>query len=206
MSDDNANLPLPVVSDVMIERLSKRRSNLAKLMQAPGPDGTVVAHILEISARVPDHRKLAPWRFIVFQGDDRATIGPALANAFKAQFPEADSKRVAFEAERFKRAPLVVAVVSSPKDCARGTPKWEQELSAGAVCLNMVLAAQAYGFGAQWLTEWYAYDPSVLAAMGLSESEQIAGFIYIGSVVEPPAERARPVMADITQYGLPPVI
>lgn len=106
--------------------------------------------------------------------------------------PKAPQDRAIFEGQRFLRAPTVVAVISSPVQCPRGTPEWEQILSAGAVCFNLCLAAQAQGFGAQWLTEWYAYDSDVQVALGIKSSEKIAGFIYIGAVSDAPSERARP--------------
>ena len=106
--------------------------------------------------------------------------------------PKLSADRAIFEGQRFLRAPLVVGVISSPKECARGTPEWEQVLSSGAVCYNLCLAAQAGGFGAQWLTEWYAYDTDVQKALGLSTEEKVAGFIYIGTPEAPSTERARP--------------
>ena len=193
--------PLPAPREDILEFLENRRSNLAKVMTGPGPSKKEVDRILQIAARVPDHRKLAPWRFIIFEGDARADIGQHIGAAFQKQNPDMPLDRVVFEAGRLQRAPLVIGVVSNPKDCRRGTPKWEQELSCAAVCYNLCLAAQASGFGAQWLTEWYAYDDDVAKAMGLSGEERIAGFIYIGTPQEPPKERARPdVSALVTHW------
>ena len=109
----------------------------------------------------------------------------------------------AFQSSSNQRAPkeLDIAVISAPLDCPRGTPKWEQQLSAGAVCFNLCLAAQASGFGAQWLTEWYAYDPRVQAHMGLSDGEQIAGFIYIGTPTQAASPRTRPELGDVVSYA-----
>jgi len=185
-------LPLPTARPELTQFLQNRRSNLAKIMTDQGPSAEDVDVILDIAARVPDHRKLAPWRFIIFQGDMRAQIGQSIRAAFEVDCPDAPDERKAFEAARLMRAPIVIAVVSAPIDCPRGTPKWEQALSAGAVCYNMLLAAQSLGYGAQWLTEWFAYDSSVTKAMGLTPTERIAGFIYIGHVKEAPTERARP--------------
>jgi len=200
MPQNSENLPLPYARPETLEFLKMRRSNLAKLMGGTGPSPEQLAELLEISARVPDHRKLTPWRFIVFQGEARAKFGPHLASAFTKANPNLPVDRAVFESARFTRAPLVVAVISSPKTCPRGTPKWEQELSSGAACFNLCLAAQSMGFGAQWLTEWYAYNEDVKQALGLSADENVAGFIYIGSVEESPTERARPDMSEITSH------
>jgi len=193
-------LPLPAVNPDLTAFLETRRSNLAKAMRGPGPSSDELARLLKIAARVPDHRKLTPWRFIIFQDEARQGIGAHIRSAFEAANPDAPQDRKDFEAERFMRAPLVVAVVSAPKDCPRGTPKWEQELSAGAVCYNLLLGAQSLGYGAQWLTEWYVYDAAVTAAMGLTESERVAGLIYIGTADTAPQERARPDASEKTVF------
>ncbi len=192
---------LPSRNDKLIEFLKSRRSNLAKSMEEPGPNSEVLEEILTIGTRVPDHRKLAPWRFIVFEGGSRQKIGAHLGSVFKKKNPDMPVDRVIFESERFLRAPVIVGVVSSPVDCVRGTPEWEQRLSSAAVCYNICLAAQAHGYGAQWLTEWYAYDVDILSELGLSEKEQIAGFIYMGTPSLASLPRQRPVLAPlITKY------
>lgn len=165
-------------------------------MDGPGPDTVALDAILSIAARVPDHRRVTPYRFILFEGDARARFGQVLKEAFLANEPNAEAHRVSYEENRFLRAPVVVAVVSSV-DPNHRTPEWEQIMSAGAVCQNMLLAASAHGYAAQWLTEWYAFDEKALSALSLGEHERIAGFIYIGTAKEDPKERARPVMADI---------
>ena len=188
------NLPLPSPQPEVTAFLETRRSNLAKLMTGAGPSEAELNRLLMIAARVPDHRKLAPWRFIVFQGQAREKIGDYIRKAFEADNPNAPEDRKVFEQQRFMRAPTIVAVTSSPVECPRGTPKWEQILSSGAVCYNLVMAAQSLGYAAQWLTEWYSYDENVMAAMGLGAGERIAGLIYIGSTETAPTERARPDM------------
>lgn len=194
------SLSLPTYSKEMLERLRSRRSNLVKSMGGVGPDGDTLRDILSIAARVPDHRKLTPWRFVVFEGAARATFGQHIGSAFKKDNPDMPLDRVLFEAARLQRAPLVVAVIASPKECPRGTPLWEQELSAGAVCFNMLLAAQGYGFAAQWLTEWYGYHDTVNAALGLSEVERIAGYIYIGQTEDTPIARVRPDVNALVHF------
>jgi len=196
MTEIQKTFPLPRPRVELIEFLETRRSNLAKLMSAPGPSQDQIDKILEIAARVPDHRKLAPWRFVLFQGQSRANFGQYIAASFMKDNAGAPMDRVMFEGQRLMRAPLVVAVISSPVDCPRGTPEWEQHLCAGAVCFNMCLASQAHGFGAQWLTEWYSYHDDVNAQLGLSEKEKVAGYIYIGTVDTPSSERARPNLKE----------
>lgn len=200
MPDLDEILPLPAVNAPVTEFLKNRRSNLAKLMAGPGPDAAQIETLLTIAARVPDHRKLAPWRFVVFHGEARASFGQHIASAFMKSNPDMPADRAIFEGQRLTRAPLVVGVVSSPRECPRGTPEWEQILSSGAVCYNLCLGAQSMGFGAQWLTEWYAYDEDVKAAMGLSEVENISGFIYIGTPEAPSKERVRPDVQSITTH------
>jgi len=193
-------LPLPAANKAVIDFLENRRSNLAKAMGEPGPSAAQLDEFLTIAARVPDHRKLAPWRFVIFQGQARADFGQHIASAFMKANPDMPPDRAIFEGQRFLRAPLVIAVISSPKDCPRATPKWEQILSSGAVCYNLCLAAQASGFGAQWLTEWYAYDKDVQTALGLSEVERVSGFIYMGTAEVPSKERVRPDVTELTRF------
>ena len=190
--------PLPTAKPEVTDFLKNRRSNLAKLMGGSGPSEAQLEEFLTIAARVPDHRKLAPWRFVIFKGQARADFRQHIASAFMKGNPKSSADRAIFEGQRFLRAPLVVGVISSPKECARGTPEWEQVLSSGAVCYNLCLAAQVGGFGAQWLTEWYAYDEDVQKALGLSSAEKVAGFIYIGTPEAQPKERQRPDVKSLT--------
>jgi len=193
---------LPRENKVVTDFLANRRSNLAKMMEGAGPNEAQLNDILTIAARVPDHRKLMPWRFIVFQGDARTNFGQHLAEKFKSDNPATPEDKVTFEAQRLMRAPIVVAVISSPKDCIRGTPEWEQILSSEAVCYNMVLAAQSMGFGAQWLTEWFAYDREILDLLGLTETEKISGFVYLGQTSVQARERLRPdIMKIVKNYS-----
>ncbi len=193
-------LPLPTPWPELTAFLETRRSNLAKLMREPGPNPKDLMQILNIAARVPDHRKLAPWRFIVFQGQARADMGTHIRKAFISETPNAPADRQSFEAQRMMRAPLIIAVISAPIDCPRETPKWEQTLSAGAVCYNMLLAAQSLGYGAQWLTEWFCYNEHIISAMGLNGDERVAGLIYMGRIDTPSTERARPNLQDKLTY------
>jgi nitroreductase len=184
------------MSNPVIDHLLARRSVSANALGDPGPDEAELALILTAAARVPDHKKLVPWRFVLFQGEARAAFGRALAEACRAEESNANDFRLETEAKRFLRAPLVVAVISRVQD-TKAAPEWEQVLSAGAACMNLVNAAAALGYGVQWVTEWCAYSPAVRRALGLAAHERVAGFIYIGRAKEKPDERERPALADI---------
>ena len=179
-----------------IRLLRTRRSAAPHLLTGPGPGADELDTLLTIAARVPDHGRLAPWRFIIIEGEARRRIGEAIAAAFKADQPDADDARVESERNRLARAPLVVAVVSRARPHVK-IPEWEQLMSAGAVCMNLVNAANALGYATSWLTEWYAFDRRVLDALGLAPDERIAGFVHIGRPAEPPVERQRPVLSDL---------
>jgi|TARA_B100000614_G_scaffold255243_1_gene271919 nitroreductase len=185
-----------------IDLLLTRRSAKALTMVEPGPSDSEIEMILRAGARVPDHGKLAPWRFILFKDDARAKFGDLLAKIYAEVETRATEEQIAFERGRLSRAPLVVAVVSRVTPGIK-IPEWEQILSAGAVCQNMLIAATALGYGAQWLTEWYAFDASVNEALGLGENERVAGYLYFGSESVPKDERPRPELSDITSEWKP---
>lgn len=185
-----------------IDLLLTRRSAKALTMVEPGPSDSEIETILRAGARVPDHGKLAPWRFILFKDDARAKFGDLLAKIYAEVETRATEEQIAFERGRLSRAPLVVAVVSRVTPGIK-IPEWEQSLSAGAVCQNMLIAATALGYGAQWLTEWYAFDASVNEALGLGENERIAGYLYFGSESVAKDERPRPELSDITSEWKP---
>lgn len=182
-----------------VELLRTRRSLKPIELADPGPSPADLDTLLTIASRVPDHGKLVPWRFIVFEGEARLTAGTAIATAFVAKYPDAKPDQIEFERRRLARAPLVVAVVSRAAPHAK-IPEWEQVLSAGAAAMNLVIAAHALGFGATWITEWYAYDRSVLDALGLAPHEKIAAFVHIGRPTQTPEDRPRPALADIVTH------
>lgn len=186
-----------VPTNDMLEMLRTRRSVAPLALSGPGPTAAELELLLTIAARVPDHGKLAPWRFIIFEGDGRAAAGKLIAEAFQADNPGADAERVALERKRLSHAPLVVGVVSCAAPHVK-IPEWEQVLSAGAVCMNLVVAAKAMGYAASWLTQWYSYDRRVLNGLGLAPHEKIAGFVHVGSSAAAPEDRVRPVLSSIT--------
>lgn len=183
----------------MLDLLLQRRSVVAKDLSAPGPTPEQLELLLRAAHRVPDHGKLGPWRFVVFQGDARGEFSRKLAELYQQDYPDATDKILAFHADTLNRAPLVIAVISTAGAHAK-IPEWEQVLSAGAACQNLLVAAHAMGFGAQWLSEWYSYNDKVKALLGLEPHHQIAGFIYIGSYTQKPQERARPPLDERVVY------
>ena len=187
------------MTNATLDLLRTRRSLKPDKLVAPGPSAEQLETILTVAARVPDHKKLAPWRFIVFEGDARAQMGEVFAAACAAEDKEPPSPvRLDFERRRLMRSPLVVAVISRVVPNP-GAPEWEQILSAGAACFNLCLAANALGFGSCWVTEWVAYSPRVQTALGLGDGERVAGFVYVGTASEKPEDRDRPKLADVVR-------
>jgi len=182
-----------------LEGLLSRRSVAPKDMTAEPVTPEHLEIILKAATRVPDHGKLAPWRIKVFDKAAQAAFGSIISARFEELNPGIEEKFIMFERERLARAPLVLAVITQTVQGAKAPP-WEQYLSAGAVCMNILHAAHALGYGAKWLSEWIAYDEKILDAMGGKPGERIAGFIYIGTPKEKPADRDRPKLADIVEH------
>ena len=183
--------------------LLTRRSSRPAHLSEPGPTQEQLKQILTAAARVPDHKKLVPWRFIVFSGDARTEFGEKLSIICEQEECEPPSPvRLQTERDRLTRAPLVIAVISQIKSPEK-VPPIEQRLSAGAACMNLCHAANALGFGTSWITEWYAFSQGVRTILGLSEGEEIAGFIYIGTAAEIQTDRDRPDLEAITTHWSP---
>jgi nitroreductase len=195
---ENTPAPKVVACPELLALMATRRSSKPFTLAAPGPDPEQLTAILTLAARSPDHGKLAPWRFVVIAGEGQTRLGTQLA-ALKQADGITDEAVLAAEAQRFARAPLVVAVVSKAAAHPK-IPEWEQILSAGAVCYGLLLAAQGFGFGGVWLSDWPAYDPRAMALLGLGEGERIAGFIHLGTQTEPSPERTRPDVADLVTW------
>jgi nitroreductase len=195
--------PHEVAMPDALQLLKTRRSVKPMELTGPGPTLAEIDTLLAIASRVPDHGKLTPWRFIVFEGEARLAAGAAIAAAFAADHADATADQLEFERKRLARAPLVVAVVSRAGPHVK-IPEWEQQLSAGAAAMSLVLAAHAMGFAASWITEWYAYDRRVLDRLGVGANERIAGFVHIGRPAKPPEDRDRPKLdAIVTRYTGP---
>ena len=185
-------------SDEVLEYLLKRRSANAQDLHAPGPNDEELERILAAASRVPDHGKLVPWHFIVFQGEGSVQAGAKVRAIFKSENPEASEDRLAIEATRFSRSPVVVGLISRMRK--GGKPFWEQILSAGAAGMTLSLAAHASGFGAAWITEWYAFHPQFKAYLGLDARDHIAGFIHLGTPGAVPEDRPRPALSSIVTH------
>ncbi len=184
--------------------LAKRRSVKARDMVGDGPNNEDLKNILQVSMRVPDHGKLAPWRFIVLRGDEKEKLGDLIAAALQ---DENDASETV--AEKMKgyatQGPVLVIAVFSPSN-ARPIPIWEQWLSTGAACQNMLIAATALGYASQWLTGWAATSRFVARGLGLCEHEQIAGFMFLGDHPDKqPTERPRPEFEKQVTFGFPKV-
>lgn len=179
--------------------LLTRRSVKAELLTQPAPDADQLKQILTAGARVPDHGRTMPFYFLVFEGEARQRAGQIVADAFTRANPDATPDKIEAETHRFLRAPLVIGVIYRKR---RGKhPLWEQMLSVGAACQNILLAAHALGFAGNWLSEWFAYDADVSAALGLDARDTLAGFIHIGTPpAEKPEERERPALDQIVTH------
>jgi nitroreductase len=170
--------------------LQTRRSGKPRDMVAPGPNPEQLRKILQCAIRVPDHGKLTPWRFVIVGADQRDRLATLLTTAYRAEKPEAGRLEIEAMEQFARQAPTLVVALSKPVQPHK-IPLWEQELSAGAACMNLVTAAHASGFVAGWLTGWPAYSDQVRDAFG-GPDERIAGFIFIGSPARPLEERPRP--------------
>lgn len=171
--------------------LKTRKSASVKAMAEPGPTPEQLKTILEIAVRVPDHGKLTPWRLVLFEGEARRKFGEVMKARWQELHPDHGAEALAFQANLFLRAPTVLVIVSKAGPHVK-IPEWEQLLSAGALTQNILLAAAALGVGAQWNTDWIAYDPKIMTAMGLSEHEKIVGIVYFGTPAAALEDRPRP--------------
>ena len=189
-------LPLPTPSSELQTRLAVRRSAHAQALAAPGPSPAEMAQILRLGARSPDHGKLFPWRFVVLGPESRAALAGALRPLSVRQADPGKAEKVL---AKLTAAPVSVLVVSTPVE-GHKVPVWEQQLSAGAVCMNLEHAADAFGYSASWITDWYSYDPQALELLGVEPGEQVAGFIHMGTLAEGPLERPRPDLAAKAVY------
>jgi nitroreductase len=169
--------------------IATRRSGKPRDMAAPGPDAEQLRRILAAAMRVPDHGKLAPWRFVTVPAGQRDAFAGVLRDAYLADKPEAGRLELEAVDQFARQAPALVVVLSTPRD--GHIPAWEQELSAGAACMALLMAAHAEGFVGGWLTTWAAYSPAVAAAFG-HPGARIAGFMFIGNAGREPEERPRP--------------
>jgi nitroreductase len=180
-----------------LDFLNQRRSVPSRQLGAPGPDREQLRALLTAAVRVPDHGKLVPFRLITIEGDARAALGAALAAMHLRHEPEAPPSVIEKDRQRFTFAPTIVVVVARVEDDHPKVPAQEQILSAGCVAYNLLLGAQAQGFGAQWLTGWAAYDREAARLFGLADNERVVAFVHIGTAREDAPERTRPALDDV---------
>jgi len=188
-----AALPSPTASPETLARLAVRRSAPAQGLADPGPSEADIDLILTLGARSPDHGKLTPWRFVVLGRQTRGEIAERLA---AMAVEKALSAKATAVLSKLTAAPVTILVLSTARPASK--PEWEQVLSAGAVCMNIEHAAGALGFASSWITDWYSYDAEAAALFGVTGEERVAGFIHIGTPVEPLLERERPDIAALT--------
>ncbi|MFN7390504.1 nitroreductase [Brevundimonas sp.] len=188
-----AALPSPTASPETLARLAVRRSAPAQGLADPGPSEADIDLILTLGARSPDHGKLTPWRFVVLGRQTRGEIAERLAAMAVEKALPAKATAVL---SKLTAAPVTILVLSTARPASK--PEWEQVLSAGAVCMNIEHAAGALGFASSWITDWYSYDAEAAALFGATSEERVAGFIHIGTPVEPLLERERPDIAALT--------
>ncbi len=181
-----------------LDFLALRRSTSAVSLAAPGPNADELSALIRLAARVPDHGKLSPWRFIILDSEGKAE----LAARFEALAQARNDPRAVAKLAKLKTPPVAIAVVS--RTVRHEIPDWEQELSAGAVCTTLLYAAQAMGYGANWITDWYAYDDRATALLGLAPGERVAGYVHLGTPAAPPLERVRPDLAAIVSRWTAP--
>jgi nitroreductase len=180
-----------------LDSLNERRSVPSRQLGEPGPDAAQLEQLLQAAIRVPDHGKLVPWRLLAIRGDARARLGQTLADLHARKEPDIAPSVLDKDRERFNFAPLILAVIARIEQDHPKIPAQEQLLSAGCVAYNLLLGAQALGFGAQWLTGWSAYDEDVAQLLGLGEGEHIIAFVHVGTAKEPAPERTRPTLAEV---------
>ena len=180
----------------LASQLATRRSPMPDALVGPGPDRAEIDQLIEIALRVPDHGRLAPWRLVLISGAAKARWVEKLMALAEARD---DAAKVRLSTRKLSSAPLAIVAVSAPI-AGHKVPEWEQSLSVGAVCMNILNGAHAMGYGAQWLTGWHAYDPQATALLELAQHEKVAGVILIGSIAEPAPERQRATADSVTRW------
>ena len=182
----------------LLAHLATRRSGKARDMIAPGPDAAELREIIALSLRTPDHGKLAPWRIVTVANDQRDALAALLKQAWIAENPGAAGMDLSALDQFAQQAPTLLVLLSTPVQGSK-VPVWEQQMSAGAVGMNLLHAAHAHGFVGSWLTGWAAYSPDVAAAFGAGEGDTIVGYFFLGTAARKLDERPRPEYDDVVQ-------
>ena len=188
---------LNIIDGTPLDMLASRRSVLAARLDEPGPDEEELARMLDVAVRVPDHGRVTPWRLQVLSRQAQKELGDAFAEEFTRQNPSVPEDRLHLEWIRPQRSPVLVIVSSRIVPDRDGVPPVEQLLSCGNVCFNLLHAATALGYGAQWVTNWPAYNENIKATLGIPADDHLVGFVHIGTPKGPPQERQRPVISDV---------
>ncbi|MBS0571347.1 MAG: nitroreductase [Proteobacteria bacterium] len=183
----------------LLDLIDSRRSTPSRQLGEPGPTPEQCERLFACAIRVPDHGKLVPWRLLTISGEDRIALGERLARLHARKEPNIGAPLLTKDRERFSFAPLIVAVIARIDDKHPKIPAQEQLLSAGCVAHNLLLGAQALGFGAQWLTGWMTYDADAVALFGLAPNERLIAFVHIGTPREAVPERNRPALRDVVR-------
>jgi nitroreductase len=183
-------------NEALRDYLLTRRSVGIAFLHEPGPTAEELEQILTIGTRVPDHGKITPWRLVIIDGENRAKAGEKLAQIAVRQNPALDEASLDAERKRFLPAPLTIGIISSPQPHPK-VPEFEQLLSAGNVAFNLLHAAHALGFGASWVTRWYAFDQDAAAMLGARDGERFVGFVHIGTPSAVIEDRPRPALETI---------
>jgi nitroreductase len=182
----------------LLAHLATRRSGKARDMAAPGPDAAQLRAIIELALRTPDHGKLAPWRIVTVADDQRAAFAALLKRAWVKENPGAAGLDLSALDQFAHQAPTLLVLLSTPVKGAK-VPVWEQQMSAGAVGMNLLHAAHAHGFVGSWLTGWAAYSPDVAAAFGAGEGDRVVGYFFLGTASAPLSERPRPEYDEVVR-------
>lgn len=199
MSKFGAPIPVMTLNTALRDYLSSRRTVTAPFLAEPGPAEDQLAELLTIACRVPDHGKLAPWRFVIFADEAREKVGQRLYEIAKRKWPERTEEQLAVERNQFLPAPLTVGVISTAAPHVK-IPEFEQLLAAGNVAFNLCHAANALGFGAHWVTRWFAYDDEAATMLGAREGERFVAFVHIGTPQTRLEDRDRPDPQTLTTY------
>lgn len=199
MSKFGAPIPVMTFNTALRDYLSSRRTVTAPFLAEPGPAEDQLAELLTIACRVPDHGKLAPWRFVIFADEAREKVGQRLYDIAKRKWPERAEEQLAVERNQFLPAPLTVGVISTAAPHVK-IPEFEQLLAAGNVAFNLCHAANALGFGAHWVTRWFAYDDEAATMLGAREGERFVAFVHIGTPQTRLEDRDRPDPQALTTY------
>lgn len=182
----------------LLAHLATRRSGKARDMIAPGPDAAQLREIIALSLRTPDHGKLAPWRIVTVAAEQREALAALLKQAWISENPGAAGMDLSALDQFAQQAPTLLVLLSTPVPGSK-VPVWEQQMSAGAVGMNLLHAAHAHGYVGSWLTGWAAYNPDVAAAFGAGESDTIVGYFFFGTAARELDERPRPEYDDVVR-------